>query len=65
MFGKVPFEEGVLISSQDIPEGQAIRSRQPVLVGPMVDLTRFSSPWVQHAVENGFLDAEEAVRRVQ
>ncbi|OQW35373.1 MAG: Fis family transcriptional regulator [Nitrospira sp. SG-bin1] len=53
MFGTVPFEEGVLISSHDTPEGQAIASRQPVLVGPVVDLTRFSSPWVLHAVENG------------
>lgn len=53
MFGTVPFEEGVLISMHDTPEGQAIASRQPVLVGPVVDLTRFSSPWVRHAVENG------------
>lgn len=53
MFGTVPFEEGVLISLHDTPEGQAIASREPVLVGPMVDLTRFSSPWVKHAVENG------------
>ncbi len=53
MFGTVPFEEGVLISLHDTPEGQAIASRQPVLVGPVVDLTRFSSPWVRHAVENG------------
>lgn len=53
MFGTVPFEEGVLISLHDTPEGQAIASRQPVLVGPVVDLTRFSSPWVLHAVENG------------
>lgn len=53
MFGTVPFEEGVLISLHDTPEGQAIASRQSVLVGPLVDLTRFSSPWVRHAVENG------------
>jgi formate hydrogenlyase transcriptional activator len=53
MFGTVPFEEGVLISLHDTPEGQAIASRQPVLVAPLVDLTRFSSPWVRHAVENG------------
>lgn len=53
MFGTVPFEEGVLISLHDTPEGQAIASRQPVLVGPVVDLTRFSSPWVRHAVDNG------------
>jgi formate hydrogenlyase transcriptional activator len=53
MFGAVPFEEGVRISLEDTPEGQAIMSRQPVLVGPIVDLTRFSSPWVHHAVENG------------
>lgn len=53
MFGTVPFEEGVLISLHDTPEGQAITSRQPVLVGPNVDLARFSSPWVRHAVENG------------
>ncbi|MBS0181811.1 MAG: sigma 54-interacting transcriptional regulator [Nitrospira sp.] len=53
MFGTIPFEEGVLISLHDTPEGQAIASRQPVLVGPIVDLTRFSSPWVRHAVENG------------
>jgi formate hydrogenlyase transcriptional activator len=32
MFGTVPFEEGVLISLHDTPEGQAIASRQPVLV---------------------------------
>jgi formate hydrogenlyase transcriptional activator len=53
MFGKVPFEEGVLISLEDTPEGHAITSRQPVLVGPVVDLTKFSSPWVRHAVDNG------------
>lgn len=53
MFGPVPFEEGVQISLDDTPEGQAIASRQPVLVGPVVDLERFSSPWVRHAVENG------------
>jgi formate hydrogenlyase transcriptional activator len=53
VFGQVPFEEGVLISMHDTPEGQAIMSRQPVLVGPSVDLTRFSSPWVRHAVDNG------------
>lgn len=53
MFGTVPFEEGVLISVEDTPEGQAITSRQPVLVCPVVDLTRFSSPWVRHAVDNG------------
>ncbi len=53
MFGQVPFEEGVLISMHDTPEGQAIMSRQPVMVGPTVDLARFSSPWVRQAVENG------------
>src|SRR5262245_20409029 len=53
MFGRVPFEEGVQISMEDTPEGEAIRSRQPVLVGPRVDLARFSSPWVRHAVDNG------------
>ncbi|MBX3302748.1 MAG: sigma 54-interacting transcriptional regulator [Nitrospira sp.] len=53
MFGTVPFEEGVLISVEDTPEGQAITSRRPVLVCPVVDLTRFSSPWVRHAVDNG------------
>src|SRR5215510_3289784 len=53
MFGKVPFEEGVMISLEDTPEGQAIMSRQPVLVCPVVDLTRFSSPWVRHAVDSG------------
>jgi formate hydrogenlyase transcriptional activator len=53
MFGTVPFEEGVLISLHDTPEGHAISSRQPVIVVPVVDLTRFSSPWVRHAVENG------------
>jgi formate hydrogenlyase transcriptional activator len=53
MFGKVPFEEGVLISLEDTPEGHAITSRRPVLVGPVVDLTKFSSPWVRHAIDNG------------
>ncbi len=52
-FGRKPFEEGVLISLEDTPEGEAITTRQPVLVGPKVDLKRFSSPWVRHAVENG------------
>src|SRR5215831_17105108 len=33
MFGRVPFEEGVLISVDDTPEGEAITSRRPVLVG--------------------------------
>lgn len=53
MFGKVPFEEGVLVSMHDTPEGQAINSGRPVVVGPVVDLNRFSSPWVRHAVDNG------------
>ena len=52
-FGRVPFEEGVLISPEDTPEGQAMTSRRPVLAAPVVDLTRFSSPWVRHAVDNG------------
>jgi formate hydrogenlyase transcriptional activator len=35
------------------PEGEAIVSRQPVLVAPLVDLKRFHSPWVRRAVDNG------------
>ena len=53
MFGQVPFEEGVLISIEDTPEGQAITSRRPVLVTPVIDFTRFSSPWVRRAYDNG------------
>ena len=52
-FGRAPFEEGVLISPEDTPEGQAMTSRRPVLAAPVVDLKRFSSPWVRHAVDNG------------
>jgi formate hydrogenlyase transcriptional activator len=50
---QAPFEEGVLISMDDTPEGQAITARQPVLLCPRVDLARFSSPWVRNAVEKG------------
>src|SRR5262249_3509768 len=53
MFCTVQFEEGGLSSMEDTPEGEAIPSRRPVLVGPVVDLVRFSSPWVRRAVENG------------
>jgi formate hydrogenlyase transcriptional activator len=53
MFGRVPFEEGVLVTMEDTPEGRAIASGRPVLVGPVVDLEGFSSPWVRHAMENG------------
>lgn len=53
MFGSVPFEEGVLVSMEDTPEGRAIATRQPVVVGTVVALTGFPSPWVAHAVENG------------
>jgi formate hydrogenlyase transcriptional activator len=50
---KAPFEEGVLIAMEGTPEGEAINSRRPVLVGPQVDLKRFSSPWVRQAFEDG------------
>jgi formate hydrogenlyase transcriptional activator len=53
MLGQVPFEEGVLISMEDTPEGQAMASGRPVLVHSADDLTRFASPWVRHAFDNG------------
>jgi formate hydrogenlyase transcriptional activator len=53
VLGQAPFEEGVLISMLDTPEGHAITSGKPVIVGPTVNLEKFSSPWVRHAVERG------------
>ncbi len=53
MFGNVPFKEGIRISPENTPEGEAIASGQPVLVGPVLDLARFSSPWVRKAADNG------------
>jgi formate hydrogenlyase transcriptional activator len=50
---KVPFEEGVTIELPGTPEGEAIASRKPVLVIPVIDVDRFFSPWVQRALENG------------
>ena len=53
MFGNVPLEEGARISAENTPEGEAIATGKPVLVGPVLDLTRFSSPWVRQAADNG------------
>ena len=53
MLGKVPFEEGVSISLEGTPEGEAIASGRPVLVVPQIDLQRFHNPWVRNASENG------------
>jgi formate hydrogenlyase transcriptional activator len=50
---RLSFEAEGPISLDDTPEGHAITSGKPVLVGPTVDLTRFSSPWVQRAVKSG------------
>ena len=50
---KVPFEEGVEIPLEGTPEGEAIASRRPVLVVPCIDLSRFPSPWVKKALDNG------------
>jgi formate hydrogenlyase transcriptional activator len=50
---KMPFEEGVFIELGGTPEGEAINSRQPVLVAPRLDLVRFYSPWVKKAFAGG------------
>ena len=47
------FAEGVSISPEGTPEGEALSSEHAVLVGPQIDLQRFHSPWVRNAAEKG------------
>src|SRR5262249_47287757 len=47
-----PFVEGIEGSLDGIPEGEAIRTRKPVLVRQL-DLKKFHSPWVKKAYDNG------------
>ena len=51
-FSEAPFDEGITISSEGTPEGEAIDTRRPVLVRS-ADLTRFHSEWVEKAVAHG------------
>jgi len=53
MLERVPFEEGISISPEGTPEGEAIAAGRAVIVGPRIDLVRFHSPWVRNAANNG------------
>ena len=44
---RVPFEEGISISPEGTPEGEAIASGRAVPVTPVIDYTRFHNPWVR------------------
>jgi formate hydrogenlyase transcriptional activator len=48
-----PFAAGVVLSSDDIPEGEAIRRRRPVIIDRPSELARFSDFAVRQAVEIG------------
>ena len=48
-----PFTEGITLSSNDIPEGEAIRLRRPVVINNPAELERFSDFAVRQAVEFG------------
>jgi formate hydrogenlyase transcriptional activator len=50
---QVPFEEGVSISPEGTPEGEAIACGRAVLVTPVIDHKRFHNPWVRKAADNG------------
>jgi formate hydrogenlyase transcriptional activator len=47
-----PFVEGIESTLDGVPEGEAIRTKKPVLVR-QIDFTRFHSPLVKKAYENG------------
>jgi formate hydrogenlyase transcriptional activator len=48
-----PFSTGVVLSSGDVPEGEAIRLRRPVIIARPSELARFSDFAVRQAVEIG------------
>ena len=48
-----PFTAGVVLSSDDVPEGEAIRLRRPVIIAHPAELSRFSDFAVRQAVEIG------------
>ena len=47
-----PFVEGIESTLDGVPEGEAILTKKPVLV-KQIDFTRFHSPWVKKAYDNG------------
>jgi len=47
------FEEGVTLPVEGTPEGEAMAKGHAVVVGPLIDLNRFPSPWVRKAAEQG------------
>src|SRR5262249_54504336 len=49
----VSFEEGLVIPMEGTPEERAITSHQPVLVPSVADFSKFTSPWVHYAIEQG------------
>jgi len=53
----VVFGEGILVPLTGTPEGQAIASRQPVVIASTEDLRKFSSQWVKYAIEKGIRSA--------
>ena len=53
LMGKGPIDEGVLLSLHSTPEGEAIRSRRPVLILRQAELTRFSDFAVRQAEAHG------------
>jgi formate hydrogenlyase transcriptional activator len=53
----VVFREGLRIPMEGTPEELAIKSGRPVLVRSIADFQKFSSPWVQYAVDHGLKSA--------
>jgi formate hydrogenlyase transcriptional activator len=53
----VVFREGLCIPMEGTPEELAIKSGRPVLVRSVADFQKFSSPWVQYAVDHGLKSA--------
>ncbi len=50
---KGPFAEGVVLSSDDVPEGEAIRLKRPIIINRPADLARFSDFAVHQAIAIG------------
>jgi formate hydrogenlyase transcriptional activator len=48
-----PFEEGILISARETPEGEAVRLKRPVLIKHSAELRRFSVATIRQAAEFG------------
>ena len=53
MLPQSAFSESVSLPVEGTPEGEAIASGRAILVGPVIDLQRFYSPWVRMAAERG------------